>query len=181
MNGKQLGRLFLSFAKIGVMTFGGGYAMLPMFQRELAEHRGWVSEEELTDCYALSQCTPGPIAVNTATYVGYKVGGTMGGVCATLGVVFPSLVIISLIAAFLINFADLPVVKNAFAGIRVVVCVLIFNAVVGMGKKTVKDWPTRIIFLLVFILAAFTSLSPVILIVTAGIAGALIRSLGVKR
>ena len=178
---KKLGELFLSFAKVGVMTFGGGYAMLPMFQREIVEKRGWATEEEMTDYYAISQCTPGPIAVNTATFVGQKRCGVPGGIAATLGVVFPSVVIITLIAAFLSNFADLPLVKNAFAGVRVVVCVLILNAVVKMGKKTVKDLPAWIIFLAVFALAVFTDISPVLLIVTAALAGVLVKNLGVKK
>ena len=178
---KKLGELFLAFAKVGVMTFGGGYAMLPMFQRELVENRGWATEEEMTDYYALSQCTPGPIAVNTATFVGQKRCGIPGGIAATLGVVFPSVVIITLIAEFLSNFADLPLVKNAFAGVRVVVCVLILNAVVKMGKKTVKDLPTWIIFLAVFALAVFTDLSPVLFILAAAVAGVLVKNLGVKK
>jgi len=177
----RLAQLFAVFAKIGVMTFGGGYAMLPMFRRELTEKRGWATEEELTDYYAISQCTPGPIAINTATFVGYQRCGIAGGIAATLGVAFPSLVIIMLIAAFLSNFADLPVVKNAFAGIRVVVCVLILNAVVKMGKKTVIDLPAWIIFLSVLALAVFTEISPVLFIFAAGVAGVLIRSLGVKK
>ena len=178
---KKLGELFLAFAKVGVMTFGGGYAMLPMFQRELVENRGWATEEEMTDYYALSQCTPGPIAVNTATFVGQKRCGIPGGIAATLGVVFPSVVIITLIAAFLRNFAELPLVKNAFAGVRVVVCVLILNAVVKMGKKTVKDLPTWIIFLAVFALAVFTDVSPVLFILAAAVAGVLVKNLGVKK
>ena len=178
---KKLGELFLSFAKVGVMTFGGGYAMLPMFQREIVEKRGWATEEEMTDYYAISQCTPGPIAVNTATFVGQKRCGIPGGIAATLGAVFPSVVIITLIAAFLSNFADLPLVKNAFAGVRIVVCVLILNAVVKMGKKTVKDLPTWIIFLTVFALAVFTDVSPVLLIIAAALAGVLVKNLGVKK
>ena len=178
---KKLGELFLAFAKVGLMTFGGGYAMLPMFQREIAEKRGWATEAELTDYYAVSQCTPGPIAVNTATFVGYKLCGIPGGIAATLGLVFPSLVIITLIAAFLSNFADLPLVKNAFAGIRVVVCVLILNAVVKMGKQTVKDFPAWIIFLAVLALAVFTDISPVLFVLAAAAAGVLVKSLGVKK
>ncbi|MBP3925823.1 MAG: chromate transporter, partial [Clostridium sp.] len=111
--------LFLTFARIGGLTFGGGYAMLPMLQREVVEKRGWATEEELMDYYAIGQCTPGIIAVNTATFVGQSTAGTIGGIIATLGVVFPSLIIITLIAAFLQNFAQLPIVQNAFAGIRV--------------------------------------------------------------
>lgn len=178
---RQIGQLFLSFARIGALTFGGGYAMLPMFQRELVEHRGWATEEELTDYYAISQCTPGVIAVNVATFVGQKRCGVLGGVAATLGVVFPSVVIITLIAALLRNFAELPLVKNAFAGIRVCVCVLILNAVVKLWKKAVVDVPTLVIFLAVLALTVFTQLSPVIFVLCAGLAGVLVKNLGVRR
>ena len=178
---RLLGQLFLSFARIGALTFGGGYAMLPMFQRELVESRGWVTEEELTDYYAIAQCTPGVIAVNTATFTGQKLAGIPGGLVATLGVVFPSLVIITLIAALLTNFADLPVVKNAFAGIRVCVCVLILNAVVKLWKKTVIDLPTVLIFLAVLALALFTSLSPILFVLLAALAGLAVKNLGVKK
>ena len=181
MKAKELGALFVSFAKIGVLTFGGGYAMLPMFQRELAEHRGWATEEELMDYYALSQCTPGPIAVNTATFVGHKLCGVAGGIAATLGVVFPSLVIITIIAAVLNNFAEIAAVKNAFAGIRVCVCVLILNAIVKLWKKSVVDVPTLVIFLCVLLLTVFTGLSPVIFVLAAAAAGLLVKNLGVKK
>lgn len=177
----ELIELFLTFAKVGVMTFGGGYAMLPMFQRELVEKRAWATEEEMTDYYAISQCTPGPIAVNTATFIGQKCAGIPGGIAATLGVVFPSVVIITLIAAFLRNFAELPLVKNAFAGVRVVVCVLILNAVLKMGKQTVKDLPTWIIFLAVFALTVFTDISPVLFVLAAAVVGVLAKNLGVKK
>ncbi|MBQ6857192.1 MAG: chromate transporter, partial [Lachnospiraceae bacterium] len=141
--------LFLTFARIGGLTFGGGYAMLPMLQKEVVEKRGWATEEELMDYYALGQCTPGIIAVNTATFVGQNTAGNLGGIVATLGVVFPSLIIITIIAMFLQNFANLPIVQNAFAGIRVCVCVLVFNAVVKLWKKAVVDKKTLIIFLIV--------------------------------
>ena len=110
--------LFLTFAKVGVCTFGGGYAMLPILQREVVEKKGWATEEELTDYFAIGQCTPGVIAVNTATFIGQKYRGNLGGTIATLGVVFPSLVIITIIAAFLTNFAEIPVVQHALAGIN---------------------------------------------------------------
>ena len=110
--------LFLTFAKVGVLTFGGGYAMLPILQREVAENKKWATEEELMDYYAIGQCTPGVIAVNTATFIGRKVKGLAGSILATLGVVFPSLVIIIAIAAFVNNFADSPIVQNAFAGMQ---------------------------------------------------------------
>ena len=109
--------LFITFAKIGVMTFGGGYAMLPILQRELVENKGWSTEEDLADYYAIGQCTPGIIAINTATFVGTKQKGIIGGIVASLGMVFPSLVIITLIATVLTTFSELEVVKHAFAGI----------------------------------------------------------------
>ena len=177
---KELLDMFLTFARIGGLTFGGGYAMLPMLQREVVEKRHWATEEELMDYYAIGQCTPGIIAVNTATFIGQKYWGTVGGIVATLGVVFPSLIIITLIAAFLQNFADLAIVKNAFAGIRACVVVLIFNAVVKQYKKSVKDLPAALIFVAVAAAAFFTDLSPVLFVVLAGVAGVLIRNTKAK-
>ena len=174
---KELLELFLSFAKVGVMTFGGGMAMLPMLQREIVERRGWASEQELTDYYAIGQCTPGIIAVNTATFVGQKQKGVPGGIVATLGMVFPSLVIITIAAAVLGNFAELPAVKNAFAGVRVCVCVLILNAVVKLWKKTVVDRPTLVIFIVVVLGAVFTKLTPVVFVLLAAAAGLAVRGL----
>ena len=147
----ELPDLFLTFAKMGAVTFGGGYAMLPILQREVVEKRKWATNEELMDYYAIGQCTPGIIAVNTATFIGNKVKGVAGGIIATLGDVFPSLVIISIIAAFIQNFAEMAVVKNAFAGIRVCVFVLVLNAVVKLGKTSLKDAVTLGIFLLVLL------------------------------
>ena len=117
--------LFLTFARIGVCTFGGGYAMLPILQRELVEDKKWATETELADYYAVGQCTPGIIAVNTATFVGRSQAGIAGGVVATLGLVFPSLVIIMVIAAFLQNFMHLEFVIHAFNGVRAGVVALI--------------------------------------------------------
>ena len=177
---KLMSSLFLAFAKVGALTFGGGYAMLPMLQREVVEHHGWATEEELADYYAVGQCTPGVIAVNTATFIGQKLGGVACSAAATLGVIFPSLVIITLIAALLRNFAELPVVKNAFAGIRVCVCALILNAVVKLWKKAVVDVPTTVIFVAVLALAVFTKLSPVIFVVGAALAGLALKAKGAK-
>lgn len=173
--------LFLSFAKVGVLTFGGGYAMLPILQREVAENKKWATEEELMDYYAIGQCTPGVIAVNTATFVGRKIKGLAGSILATLGVVFPSLVIIIAIAAFVNNFADSPIVQNAFAGIRACVCVLILNAVVKLWKKAVVDKPTLLVFAIVFILSVFTNLSPVVYVILAAVAGIILKSLEAKK
>jgi chromate transporter len=178
---KLLASLFVSFAKVGVLTFGGGYAMLPMLQREIVDARGWATEEELADYYAIGQCTPGVIAVNTATFIGQKLGGPLCAAAATLGVIFPSLVIITVIAAVLRNFAELPLVRNAFAGIRVCVCALILNAVVKLWKKAVVDVPTLIIFLVVLALAVFTKLSPVVFVVAAGLAGVALKAREAKK
>lgn len=173
--------LFWTFAKVGVMTFGGGYAMLPILQREVVEKKGWATEDELADYFAIGQCTPGIIAVNTATFVGQKNGGIPGGILATLGVVFPSLVIITLLASVIQTFAELAVVKHAFAGIRICVCVLIFNAVLKLGKKAVVDKPAAVIAVLVTLLAFFTDLSPVVFVLLAAVAGLLIKQAGGAR
>ena len=166
--------LFLTFARIGGLTFGGGYAMLPILQREVAENKKWTTEEELMDYYAIGQCTPGVIAVNVATFIGYKIAGIIGGIIATLGVITPSVIIITLIAAFLTNFADLPIVIHAVNGVRVCVCVLILNAIIKLGKKSIVDKLTFAIFIAVSILSIVTSLSPIIYIIISGVIGALI-------
>ncbi len=170
----ELIKLFLIFAKIGAVTFGGGYAMLPILQRELCEKRGWVTDAELTDYYAIGQCTPGVIAVNTGTFIGYKRKGVAGSIAATLGVIFPSMVIITLIAAFLSNFAELAVVRNAFAGIRVCVCVFILNTVIKLWKSAIVDKLGIVIFCAVFLVALFTSIPAALLVIAAGIAGIVI-------
>jgi len=177
----KLWELFVAFARVGVMTFGGGYAMLPMLQREIVENKGWATEEELADYFAIGQCTPGVIAVNTATFIGRKERGALGGAAATLGVVFPSLVIIASLAGILQLVADLPVVKSAFAGIRVCVCVLIFNAVVKLFKKAVIDKKTAALYALVLLGAALTRLSPVVFVLVAGLLGILLRGKGAAK
>lgn len=169
--------LFFTFAKIGVCTFGGGYAMLPILQREVVEKKGWATDEELTDYYAIGQCTPGIIAVNTATFIGFKYKGWLGGILATLGVVFPSIVIITVIAAGLTNFAEIPVVQHALRGVNACVVALIASSVIKLGKSTVKDAVTVCIFLAVLGLAFFVGLSPAVLIVCAGLAGYVVRRL----
>lgn len=184
--------LFLTFARVGVCTFGGGYAMLPILQREIVEKKEWATEAELTDYFAIGQCTPGVIAVNTATFVGQKQKSIPGGIVATLGLVFPSIVIILVIAAFLQNFADLPVVIHAFAGVRACVCALILSSVLKLRKSSLVDGPTAVIFAVVLVLAVIGNfiafdgdtplgallnflLSPVVLVVAAGVAGLCIR------
>ena len=173
-------KLFTAFARVGVLTFGGGYAMIPMLEREIVDRHGWATSEELMDYYAVGQCTPGVIAVNTATFIGYKVAGTIGGIFATLGVVFPSVVIITLIAGILTNFADIPAVKSAFAAIRVCVCVLIFNSVIKLWKGAVRDKAALALCLLVFILSIFFKISPIVFVLFCAAAGILFTRLGVR-
>lgn len=177
---KLLWQLFWSFAKIGAMTFGGGYAMLPMLQAEIVEKKGWATNEEIMDYFAIGQCTPGVIAVNVATFIGKKLGGTLAGIVATLGVVFPSVIIIAIIAAFIQNFAELAVVGHAFAGIRACVCVFIFNAVRKLWKSAVKDKWALLIFLLVCLASLFFDISPILYIVLAGLAGIILKVWGAK-
>ncbi len=173
-------KLFTAFARVGVLTFGGGYAMIPMLEREIVDRHGWATSEELMDYYAVGQCTPGVIAVNTATFIGYKTAGNIGGIVATLGVVFPSLVIITVIAGIIQNFADIPAVKSAFAGIRVCVCVLIFNSVIKLWKGAVKDKAALALCLLVFILSIFFKISPIVFVLFCAAAGILFTRLGVR-
>ncbi len=172
---KELWQLFITFARIGGFTFGGGYAMLPMLQKELVEKNHWTTEEDLMDFYAIAQCTPGVIAVNTATMVGYRLKGFWGSVAATIGVVFPSFVIITIIAAVLSNFAELPVVKNAFVGIRACVCALILSSVIKLGKKAIVDKITATISILIFLILSLFDISPIILVILAGLAGLLLK------
>jgi len=177
---KKCSELFWAFASVGVCTFGGGYAMLPILERELVDKRKWATNEELLDYYAIGQCTPGIIAVNTATFIGKKYSGTVGGIVASLGVVFPSVVIITLIAAVLNGFADVPAVKSAFAGIRVCVCVLIFNAVLKLWKNAVKDKAALVLFSVVFIASVFLDISPVIFVLLCAVSGIVLTQIGVR-
>ena len=172
---KILVDLFVTFAKIGAVTFGGGYAMLPILQREIVENKHWGTEEELADYYAIGQCTPGVIAVNVGTFIGRKVAGNLGGVVATLGVVFPSLVIITLLAGVIQAYSSLEWVAHAFAGIRVCVCVLIFNAVIKLFAKAIIDAKTLAVYILVLAGALFLNVSPVVFVVLAGIAGVILK------
>ena len=175
---KLLIDMFITFAKVGVMTFGGGYAMLPILQREVVENKKWATDEELVDYFAIGQCTPGVIAVNTATFIGQKTKGILGGIIATLGVVFPSIIIISLLAGVINTFSHIAWVQDALAGIRVCVCVLILNAVIKLSKKSIVSISTFILFLLVTLASLLTDLSPVIFVVLAALAGIVIKAIG---
>lgn len=178
---KKLLELYLTFAKMGSLTFGGGYAMLPILQAELVENKKWATNEEIMDYYAIGQCTPGMIALNTSTFIGYKLKGTIGGIIATLGFLTPSLIIIMIIAKFLSNFASIPFVIHAFAGIRVCVCVLILNAVINLSKSSIIDKPTIGIFMAVVIFSLITNISPAIFVLITAVAGIIIKTIGGKK
>lgn len=174
-------QLFLVFAKLGVMTFGGGMAMLPMLQRELVDNKHWCTEEELGDYYAIGQCTPGIIAVNTATFVGNKLGGKTGGIIATAGMVFPSLIIISFLASLIEKYSHYQVVTSAFAGIQVAVCVLILNSVFKLAKSSVIDKLTAVIFIAVLLASYFISITPVVFVLIAAIIGIIAKQKEVSK
>ena len=173
---RDLLNLFWTFARIGCVTFGGGYAMLPILERELVDKRGWTTMDDLRDYFSIGQCTPGIIALNVSTFIGQKRRGVAGAIAATTGFLSGPIVIILIIAAFLKNFAQLEVVQHAFAGIRVCVCVLILQAVLRLWKKSVVDPFTLALYLIIFALNAFSGLLPVkipaaLLVVLAGCAG----------
>ena len=167
----KLWELYIAWFKMGLFTFGGGYAMLPMIQRDVVEKKKWATEDEIMDYYAIGQCTPGIIAVNTATFVGYKIKGIAGGIIATLGVVSPSLIIITIIAAFLTNFQDILVVQQALSGIRISVCILMSVSIYKLAKKSVTNIFGITLCVLAFVMSYFTSVSTVLLVVVAGICG----------
>lgn len=153
--------LFWSFFKVGLFTFGGGYAMIPLLQAELIERKKWLTEDEIMDYYSIGQCTPGIIAVNVSTFTGYKLKGLAGAVVATAGIIAPSLIIIMTLANILNIFFDNPYVVHAFTGIRVVVIALMLDVVLGMWKKNIKDKYQWLIFVLAITVMIFLSLSPV--------------------
>lgn len=175
---KELIDLYIAFFRIGGLTFGGGLTMLPMLKHELVAQRQWVEEEDLLDYYAVGQCTPGIIAVNVATFVGFKRKGIMGGIFSTLGMVSPSLIIVSILAMFLEQFMANQTVAHAVGGIKIVVCALMLNTVMTMAKKTVKNVFGAVICLIVFLLAMFTPVPTVLLVVCAGIIGVILYKIG---
>lgn len=175
---KTILKLYYIFFKMGAVCFGGGYALLPIIQREIVEKYGFATDEEVADYFAIGQCTPGVIAANVATFVGSKQKGVIGGIAATLGFITPSIIIISLIAAFLTNFAEIEAINHAFGAIRVCVCVLILNAVISFWKKGVVDKLTLFLCIAVFIIAIATNLSPVWLVIACGVVGAISKGIG---
>ena len=159
------------FFVIGMTTFGGGYAMIPVLERELIKKRGWINMDEVMDCYTIAQITPGIIAVNVATFVGYKRKGFAGGIIATLGFILPGVSLVMIIAFFIQRFIENELVGHAFTGIRIAVCALILEALLKLFKGLFRDYKLIIIFLTAFILSAVFSLSPVLIILAAGLAG----------
>lgn len=179
---RELLELYLAFMRIGAVNFGGGYAMLPLLERDLVENRGWTTTDDLTDYFAIGQCTPGIIALNVATFIGSRRKGVAGAIAATAGFVTMPIVIILVIATFLQGFADMPVVQNAFAGIRVCVCVLIVQAVLRLWKKSVVDGLSLALYLIVFLLTALSGVLPLavpaaVLVILSGAFGVIIGTL----
>lgn len=173
---KMLLDLYITFAQIGLVAFGGAYAILPILEDKLVNKKQWVSKEDLLNYFSIGQCAPGIISVNVAVIIAYKHKGIAGSIAATLGLITAPFAIITIIAAFLQNFAELQAVKNAFAGIRVCVCVLIVNSVISMWKRAVSDRPAIVIFAAVLILALFTNISAVLLVIASGVAGVVISA-----
>lgn len=169
---KELMELFMVFARIGAFTFGGGYAMLPLIEKEIVEKRKWASRDEILDYFAIGQCTPGIIAVNTATFIGYKRKGIIGSLFSTFGIVTPSFIIILIIASFIKHFQDYAIVQHAFGGIRIAVAALIVHTIIKLWKQSIKDWSAIVLFIISFLAVTFFNLSPVIMIILGGIAGA---------
>lgn len=178
---KKLLQLYMIFFKLGIVNFGGGYALLPLLQKEFVEKRGWATDEEMTDYYAIGQCTPGAIAVNVSTFIGYKVKGILGGIAATLGFVSPAFVIILIIATVLNNFSDIPQVQSAFAAIRVCVFVLILSAIFRLAKKSIVDVITLVICLCVLLLAIFTPIPLFSYVIVAGVIGIIVGLIRQKK
>ncbi|MGL4911211.1 MAG: chromate transporter [Romboutsia sp.] len=177
----ELFDLFKTFCRIGGLTFGGGYAMLPMLQKEVVQEKEWATNEELLDYYAVGQATPGIIAVNTATFVGYNVRGVLGALFATTGVVFPSFIIIMIIATCLQNFSKYAIVQHAFSGIRVAVGVLILDAIITLFKKSVVDAKGIIIFIVTVMAGVLFNISPIYIVISACILGIVLSYRGEKQ
>ncbi len=175
---KELFELYAAFFRIGGLTFGGGLTMLPMLKHELVEKNHWITEDELLDYYAIGQCTPGIIAVNTSTFVGYKKRGILGAIFSTLGMVSPSLIIVSIIAMFLRQFMENPYVAHAVGGIKIIVCALMLNTIFTMGKKTIKSVIAGIVCVVAFLLSMFTPIPTVLIVIASGIFGIVLFKLG---
>lgn len=173
--------LYFSFFKIGLFTFGGGLAMIPMLEKEIVEKRNWCSTEEIMNYYAVGQCTPGIIAVNTATFVGYKYRGVLGGVMTTLGVITPSLIIITLIATFLKNFATNEIVIKALKGLGAGVCAVIVPSILKMFKASIKTNTLAFVAIIAFVLVEFVKVPVYIIVILAVITGVIMTKWSLKK
>lgn len=178
---RMLGQLYWAFLRIGGLTFGGGLTMLPMLKYELVEKKSWISEDELLDCYAIGQCTPGIIAVNTATFVGYKKSGVAGGIAATAGMVTPSLVIITLLATFLENFMGNVWLQHALMGVRGIVCALMLNTVLNLARKSLTDVFSCVICGIVLVICLLTDIPTILIVVVSALTGILAECIRGKR
>ena len=163
--------LFTTFFKIGAFTFGGGYAMIPLIQKEVCENKKWLTDDDILEIVAIAESTPGPIAINSATFVGYRTAGFLGALCATLGVVLPSFLIITIISMVLREFSSYKAVRYAFFGIRAGVLALIIKALISMYKKCPKNFFSYFIAAAAFIFAAFTDINAVFIIIGCALAG----------
>ena len=172
---KKLLMLYTVFFKMGIVNFGGGYALLPLLQKELVDKRGWCTNEEITDYYAIGQCTPGAIAVNVSTFIGYKIKGILGGIISTLGFVSPAFIIIFIIATVLNQFADLWYVQSAFKAIRVCVFILILSAILKLSKKSIVDWITLSLAAIILLLTIFTNIPLYVYVIVAGFIGIMVN------
>ena len=164
-------QLFLTFFKIGAFTFGGGYAMIPLIQKEVTDKKKWLTEDDILEVVAIAETTPGPIAVNAATFVGYRVSGVLGSIVSTLGVVLPSFVIITLIAFALNQYMSYQIVQNAFWGIRIAVLALIVKAFISMAKKCPRNIVSYIVAIVSFVAVVFFDINVMIIIIISAIAG----------
>ncbi len=173
---KKILTLFITFFKIGAFTFGGGYAMIPLIQKEVAEEKGWITDEEILDVIAIAESTPGPIAINSATFVGYKVCGFWGAFFSTLGVVLPSFVIILLISFLLREFAELKPVRYAFFGIRAGVLALVLKAFISMYKQCPKKIVSYVLAAFAFLIVVLFDINVIYIIIGCAVVG-LITSL----
>lgn len=172
---QRYAKLFITFLKIGAFTFGGGYAMIPLIQRETIETHHWIDDQDLLDMLAIAESTPGVIAVNSATFVGYRVAGFWGALFATIGVILPSFFIILLLAGVIQQFKELQYVNYAFVGVRAGVAVLILNAVLKLSKQCPKNIFTLLVAAVAFVLVAFFSANVILVIVFAAVAGVVVQ------
>ena len=163
--------LFFTFAKIGLFTFGGGYAMIPLIEKEVVDKKKWISSEELLDVIAISESTPGPIAVNAATFIGKKIGGFLGALCATLGVVLPSFIIIVAVSFFFEAFRELRIVRYAFFGIRAGVLALILKALISMFKQSPKEILSYILMIASAVMVIFFDVNAIVVIIACALTG----------